>query len=418
MTTFGSYGDLNPYLAMGKVLQSHGHVITLATHAEYREQVERLGFRFVPVKPGLDDLGPQEDWAAKANHSLFGTEFIVRTLILPYLNDGYATLRQAAEGQDLMIAHLLTFAAPLIAEELKIPWLSTALQPSVFFSAYDPPTLGFLTILPRLKFLGPSFMGWFLKQLARPTNSWLKPLSDLRAKIGLPPSSRNALVDGFSPYGTLTLFPPAFSAPQPDWPSGVTQIGFPLFDEELTKEISPGLKDFLEAGPPPVVFTLGTAIVRMETNYFEVAYEAVRELSLRAVFLVGKTPRRVPQAAYSDLNVHISGYEPFSGLFPYAAANVHQCGIGTTSQALAAGRPQIMVPFAHDQPDNARRLAKLGVGHTIPARRLNVRRLVEALTLVTKDRRYLERASQLVPELQLAGFDQRLTDAVSTLLNR
>ena len=87
MTTLGSYGDLHPYLAMARVLKQNGDEVTIATHAEYREAVERIGARFVLIKPGLDDLGPEADWAAKANHTLTGTQFIIRTLILPYLED-------------------------------------------------------------------------------------------------------------------------------------------------------------------------------------------------------------------------------------------------------------------------------------------------------------------------------------------
>ena len=418
LTTFGSYGDLHPYLAMGRVLTSNGDDVTIATHAEYREQVERIGARFVPMKPGLDDLGPQEEWAAKANHAFFGTEFIVRTLILPYLKESYETLRSAAADQDLIISHVLTFAAPIVAEESGVPWLSTALQPSPFFSAYDPPALGFLTFLPRLKFLGPRFMTWFMKCLAAPTNAWLKPIADLRAEIGLPASRKNALIDGYSSFGTLALFPAAFSPPQPDWPVGVKQIGFPLFDEETTKEISPGLRQFLDRGAPPVVFTLGTAIIKMETGYFEVAYEAVKTLGRRAVFLVGKSPRRIPAAASSDPNISISDYEPFSGLFPHAAVNVHQCGIGTTAQALASGRPQVMVPFAHDQPDNARRLVELGVGVSIPARRLNAVRLIDAIRAVTQTDSFAERAARLCPELGLIGFGPRLLQTIDECLHR
>ncbi len=416
LTTFGSYGDLHPYLAMARVLKANGDDVTIATHAEYQEQVERIGVRFVPMKPGLDEVGPQETWSAKANNSLRGTEFIVRTLIMPYLDDSYQTIKAAATGQDLIISHVLTFATPLVAEELGIPWVSCALQPSPFFSAYDPPALGFMTFLPRMKFLGPTFMRWFLRLLAKPTNYWLTPIAALRARIGLTPSSRNVLIDGFSPFGTLALFPSAFAPAQPDWPTGVQEIGFPLFDEETTSEISPGLGQFLDAGPAPVVFTLGTAVVMMETNYFEVAYEAVKRLGLRAVFLVGKSPRRIPTAATTDANIHISNYEPFSGLFPRGAVIVHQCGIGTTAQALASGRPQVLVPFAHDQPDNARRVVDLGVGVSIPARRLNVARLVSAIETVTQTPSYAQRASNLVADLHVAGFDRRLRDAVSQFL--
>lgn len=412
MTTFGSYGDLNPYLAMARVLTANGDQVTVATHAEYREQVERIGVRFVPLKPGLDELGTQETWAAKANDSIRGTEFIVRTLIMPYLEDSYHAIKAAAASHDLLISHVLAFATPLVAEELGIPWVSTNLQPAPFFSAYDPPAIGFMTILPRMRFLGPTLMSLFLRLLAMPTHPWTAPVRALRARLGLPPFGKNLLVNGFSPLGTLALFPPAFAAPQPDWPANVKQTGFPLFDEETTSDISPALQSFLDAGPAPVVFTLGTAIIQMETPYFEMAYQAVTKLGLRAVFLVGKNPRRIPPAAMKDPQIHISGYEPFSKLFPRAVAIVHQCGIGTTAQALTSGRPQVLVPFAHDQPDNARRVVAMRIGVSVPRRRLAAHRLESALRTVTTNQDYASNARQFAEGLRKDDFSKQLRDAV------
>ena len=408
LTTFGSYGDLHPYIAMARVFKANGDEVTIATHTDYRDQVERIGARFVPVRPGLEELGPQESWSAKANHWLTGVEFITKSIIMPYLADGYTAIKAAAVGHDLIISHVLCFATPLVAEELGIPWVSTVLQPASFFSAYDPPSLGFLSILPRLKFLGPKRMRWLLQTLAKRTESWLQPLTDFRRQHGFPPSTRNVLIDGFSPYGTLALFSSSFCPPQPDWPASTQQIGFPLFDEETTSEISPELKTFLDAGPPPVIFTLGSAIVMMQTPYYEIAYQAVKKLGLRAVFLVGKNPQRVPAAAMSDSQIHVSAYEPFSKLFPHGTANVHQCGIGTTSQALASGRPQVLVPFAHDQPDNARRVVELGCGQAISASRLSVRRMVAALKAVTESTSITGQARSFAENLDAKGFDQRL----------
>ena len=215
------------------------------------------------------------------------------------------------------------------------------------------------------------------------------------------------------------MFPAAFALQQPDWPNGVTQIGFPLFDEETTSEISPALSLFLESGPPPVVFTLGTAIVNTKTHYFEVAYAAIQQLGLRAVFLVGKNPPSIPPAATVDPNIHISPYEPFSQLFPRAQIiAVHQCGIGTTAQALASGRPQVLVPFAHDQPDNARRVVELGVGHSIPARRLTVARLRTAIERLTQTGCSRNAGAQnLVSRLHVGEFDERLLAAIDQSLS-
>lgn len=418
LTTFGSYGDLHPYLAMARVLINHGDQVSIATHTEYQEYVERIGATFVAIKPGLDELGPRDGWAAEANHSIRGTEFIVRTLILPYLEDCYQAIRGAAVGHDLIISHVLSFATPVVAEELGIPWVSAVLQPAVFFSGYDPPVLGPVKFLPKLKFLGPRFLRWLMFFLAGHTGRWLTPIADLRAKSGLRPDPKNVLLESCSPFGTIALFPAAFAPPQPDWPVSVKQIGFPLFDEETTSELSPDLEQFLAAGPPPVVFTLGTAVSMMHTPYFELAYQAVKQLGLRAVFLAGKELRGVPEAAKTDSSIHISTYEPFSKIFPRAAAIAHQCGIGTTAQALASGRPQMLVPFAHDQPDNARRVVAMGAGTSIPSGRLNVSRLLAAIKAATQSNEVINRAQQVAPEVNDGAFAQRFLDAAGEIIGQ
>lgn len=418
LTTFGSYGDLHPYIAMARILKANGDQVTIATHADYQEQVERIGVRFVPVKPGLMELGPQHEWAKKANHWLRGAEFIIQSIIMPYLEDQYHAIKQAAVGHDLIISHILCFATPMVADELKIPWISTILQPSSFFSAYDPPELGFFNILPKLKFLGPKKLRWVMNTLAKGTDKWLKPVHQFRRKHGFPPEPRNVLVNGFSPYGTLALFSSSFLPPQPDWPTNTKQIGFPFFDEETTSELSPETKAFLDAGPAPVIFTLGTAVVLMETPFYEIAYRVVKDLGLRAVFLVGKNPQRIPAAAMTDSQIHISAYEPFSKLFPHGSVIVHQCGVGTSAQALASGRPQVTVPFAHDQPDNARRIVDLGCGVKLRATWLSLARMKLALMQATNSPSMQERARLFAAELNAEGFDQRLLDAVADFLGK
>jgi UDP:flavonoid glycosyltransferase YjiC (YdhE family) len=45
---------------------------------------------------------------------------------------------------------------------------------------------------------------------------------------------------------------------------------------------------------------------------------------------------------------------------------VHHGGIGTTARALDAGVPQVIIPQRFDQPDNAARCERLGVGSVLP----------------------------------------------------
>jgi UDP:flavonoid glycosyltransferase YjiC (YdhE family) len=163
----------------------------------------------------------------------------------------------------------------------------------------------------------------------------------------------------------LGLFPDWFGPPQPDWPPQTRLTGFPLYDERGGADIPEELTRFLDAGEPPVVFTPGSAMAQGQ-DFFAAAVEACRLLGRRGVFLT-----RFPDQVPPDLPAAVRhfDYVPFSQLLPRAAALVHHGGIGTSAQALAAGVPQLVMPMAHDQPDNAARLRRLGVAASLPRAR-------------------------------------------------
>jgi UDP:flavonoid glycosyltransferase YjiC (YdhE family) len=97
-------------------------------------------------------------------------------------------------------------------------------------------------------------------------------------------------------------------------------------------------------------------------KFFQVALETCRAAGRRAI-LATKFPSQLP--AVLPPEVFHASYAPFSLLLPRCAGIVHHGGIGTTSQALAAGAPQLIQPFSHDQPDNAARVRRLGCGDVI-----------------------------------------------------
>jgi UDP:flavonoid glycosyltransferase YjiC (YdhE family) len=164
-----------------------------------------------------------------------------------------------------------------------------------------------------------------------------------------------------SPQCVIGLFPPWFSPPQPDWPPSVTLTSFPLFDEADLAELPADVERFLAEGEPPVVFTPGTAMKQGQA-FFAAAIEACLKLGRRGLLLT-RFPEQVPSPLPAGVR-HFT-YVPFSQVFPRAAAAVHHGGVGTTAQALAAGVPQLIMPLSHDQPDNAARVRRLGVGSSL-----------------------------------------------------
>jgi UDP:flavonoid glycosyltransferase YjiC (YdhE family) len=159
------------------------------------------------------------------------------------------------------------------------------------------------------------------------------------------------------------MFSRVLVEPRPDWPPHSRITGHVFYDGPGERgRLSPDLDRFLQDGPPPVVFTLGTAAVGAAGPFFHESLEAARLLGTRAVLLVGDDPENLPPRPLPE-GIAAFDHAPFSKLFPRARAVVQQGGIGTIGQALRA--PQLVVPFAHDQPDNALRVEGLGVARVL-----------------------------------------------------
>ena len=257
----------------------------------YKENVEAIGCEFVALRPNIDELDTEEVWK-KVNDSFKGAEFIAREIVVPYIKENYETLMSVTEDCDLIISHVLTFFSPMVAEKRGIPWITVMLQPSTIMSAYDPPAFAFAVNMPKYKFLGPAFFRFLFNTFAKFSFHWFKPVYELRKSEGLPNTYANPLMRYFSPYGTLALYPASFAAPQKDWPVNTFQTGFPLY-EDPGKPLSDKVSDFLKKGEAPIVFTLGTAVVQMKSDFFKIAYEAIKQTKVRAIFLTGDNPDHI-----------------------------------------------------------------------------------------------------------------------------
>src|SRR5262249_1822099 len=178
-----------------------------------------------------------------------------------------------------------------------------------------------------------------------------------------------------------------------DWARQAVISGFPFYDRDGRAGMPTELVHFLDAGPPPLVFTLGSSAVVDAGPFYEHSATAARRLGRRAVLLVGKNPRNQP-ASLPD-GVVAFAYAPYSELFPRAAAVVHQGGIGTTAQAMRSGRPMLVMPYAHDQPDNAERVRRLGIARTIARHRYRPARAAAELRPLLDNPVYRQRAAEV-----------------------
>jgi len=414
LTTFGSLGDLHPYIAITRTLRARGHDAVIATTPNYREKVEALGIGFRAVRPDISDAVRDPATMRRLMDLRRGTEVVVRELVMPHLRDTYDDLASACDGADVVVGHPLTFTARLVAERTGIRWASSMLAPIGFFSATDPSVMPTAPWLASLRFLGPGFRRAVYSLARRTVRPWCEPWHRLRADLGLPPTKDDPLFEGqHSPSLVLALFSSRFARPQPDWRPRTVVTGFAFFDEDGATELSPELARFLDDGPPPIVFTLGSSAIHTPGRFYEDAAEAARRLGRRAVLLVGKETDNLP-ASLPD-GVAAFEYAPYSKLFPRAAAIVHQGGIGTTGQAMRSGRPMVVVPFAHDQPDNAARVTRLGIARTIPRTKFDAARAARELASLLGDAAVAARAADVGRAVAAEDGAAAAADAIERL---
>jgi UDP:flavonoid glycosyltransferase YjiC (YdhE family) len=415
LTPFGSLGDLYPYLAVAVGLKARGHEAVIATTRHYREKIEMRGIGFRAVRPDGPDLNVDRDAMLRIMNQRTGGEYVIRELMLPALRATYEDVLVAAQGADLLVSHVLTYATRLVAEKTDIPWVSGYLQPLGFFSAYDPPVLPQVPSLARLRFLGWPFhraLFWLAKRSCR---SWGEPWHRLRAEIGLPPTSDNPLFEGlYSPSLVLAMFSQLFASRQPDWPLQTVITGFPFSDAAHEPPMPPELVRFLDDGPPPIVFTLGSSAVMDAGLFYEHSAAAARQLGHRAALILGNVPSNRPASLPPGVVAH--EYAPFLELFPRALAIVHPGGVGTTGLAMRSGRPMLVVPFAHDQFDNAARVTRLGIARTISRRDYTPSRVAAEFRRLLDNPMYAERARGIGEQIRREDGVRAACDAIENVL--
>lgn len=414
LSSFGSFGDVNPYIGLGLGLKARGHTPVLAMPAIYRTVVEPLGLRFHAVRPDLDPddralvrriMDPDE-----------GPEALFTDLLLPALAGSHADLTVACDGADLIVTHPAQLAGPIVAEQRGGPWASSVLAPLSFFSVTDPvvpaPAPWVHGLLSRSVMVSRTFR----RLTERITRRWAEPVQRFRASLGMS-AGGNPILDGqHSPWLVLAMFSRWLTPAQADWPARTVVTGPILYNGAASPELSGELERFLVAGEPPIVFTLGTSAVEAAGSFYDVSAGAARRLRRRAVLLIGRHAHNRPVEAGGD--VLAIEYAPHATLFPRAAAIVHQGGVGTTHQALAAGKPTLVVPFAHDQPDNAMRVARLGVSRTVFPRRYSEAAVVRELERLLTAEAFAARAAVVGAQVRQEDGPGAACDAIEQLLGR
>lgn len=365
LATFGTAGDVSPFIQLGRELTARGHAVELVTDVAHRTSVEAAGLTARTPIRRYDPVALTQDPGYA--HPAFGPYRLWRDLFLPLVPELYAAVRASLETPaDVVLVHPWCFGALYAAEASRVPAASVAMAPLTWWSAEDPGLYSHLR--------PPAFLH---KALLRGPVRWLlnglfgAGLARERAALGLPPTRAPFFALGRDVEASYGLWPTALRGPVADDPRSPTFCGF--LQGPAGGALPDALEHFLAAGPPPVVVGVGSLLPAMAHEVYAAARAVTASLGLRAV-LVGAAP------SLSGPDAHVVAHVPYARLFHRARAVVHHAGAGTLAEALRGGRPQVLVPFGNDQHDNAWRVERLGLGRAVPRVRLTEGRLREALT--------------------------------------
>jgi UDP:flavonoid glycosyltransferase YjiC (YdhE family) len=424
---YGSLGDLHPMLALALELRERGHEIVLNTLEVYREKIELLGFEFYPLRPDIDP--DDRELAKEMMDARNGTERIVKDLMMGNLRPMYEDLMKACKGADALISGEIVYAAKSVVEKTDIKWITTSLAPISMFSAYDPSVYPIAQWLEKLRFLGVGFHKLLFSVMRGTVKNWYFPYRKFRNELGLDPKHDPIFLEKYSDLLHLAMFSKVLAKPQPDWHSPTLQTGFCFYDGQKDLGVMPeGLEEFLDADEPPIVFTLGSAAVMDAGDFFEESIEAARMLEKRAVMLYGvfNEPPEIMENEEWKMENEESGnpqivaydYAPYSQIFPRAACVVHQGGVGTTAQVLRAGVPHLIMPYSHDQPDNAARCVRLGVARTISRDDYYAEDVADELEELLADLDYKANADEASKNVRSEHGTRTACDAIESVLQR
>jgi rhamnosyltransferase subunit B len=346
-----------------------------------------------------------------------GPKTLITEILLPQVREMFDDLMQAVKDADLLVSGELIYAARSVVEKTGIRWATFNIIPLGLMSAYDPPVFPMAIWLERFSFMPPIFFKILYRYMRRRGTDWTGPYRKFRRDIGLDENHDLLYRGRHSGQLHLALYSRTIAPKQKDWPAASLQSGFCFYDGQNDAETMPdGLDEFLDAGEPPIIFTLGSMAILSPGKFFEDSIAAVKKLKKRAVVLYGAQNEPPPGL---DENIAGFGYAPHSRIFSRASCVVHQGGVSTISHILRAGVPMLVVPdVTYDQPDNAARCRKLGVARVLYREHYNAESATRELNELLSKPSYRARSVEAKKIVEEENGLQTACDALESLLQK
>jgi sterol 3beta-glucosyltransferase len=394
INAFGSRGDVQPYIALGKGLEATGQDVRITTHRIFADLVRAHGLDFSPMEGDPREVLLGQAIANLGNNPIRINRWIVKNF-RPVMDRVFRATLEGAQGADVLLNSVLSFAGWHVAEKLGIPAIAAYLQPMTptcaFHGISSPLPLAWLPFRGLYNLLSTKLANQLFFTMIRPlTNACRKEILDL------PPLSAAYYwgIDAASaPIPILYGYSPSVIPKPPDWEDFQQVTGYWFLDDAQSYTPPRKLTAFLESGPPPVYVGFGSMVDHEREEMTRLIVDAVGMAGQHAILLGGWSDLGSVELPDSIMRVD---FVPHDWLFPRVAAVVHHGGAGTTAVGLRAGVPAVIVPFTVDQPFWGWRVYELGVGPKwILRNKLTAEKLAAAIDQAVHDQAMARRAKEL-----------------------
>jgi len=392
--TWGSHGDIRPFIALAEGMQNAGHdvtlVVTCVDNNAYANSKLNSGVKLVsvasPVFTDREELTRKSVHIFKQKNPIRQIQLMIEDYFIPVEKEMFtASMRLCAENE-LVIGHFFHYPLNIAATLNQKNYVSVSLVHSVVPSSYNPPAG-----MPNLGKLGNSLI-WKLASGIM-DHSIKKYADNLRLSNGLPKALGLLKEVWASKQLNIVAVSPQICRRQPDWPENYQVSGFlTKSDISLEGKISAELEEFITSGEAPVFMTFGSIMSGEDLQEtFDIFIEAAKLAKVRAII---QSPNWEKYDLRPSQQIHFTGYTPHASVFPRCSAIVHHGGAGTTQANLLSGKPAIIIPHTAEQEFWGREVKRIGVAFNyLKRRQLKAKHLAQAINMTLAHQKIIATAA-------------------------